>query len=91
MGNGLAIPHGTNEAKAAVQRTAITFVRYSEPVEWKNKQVTFVVGIAALGDDHLKLLGRIAEIFLDKEQVARLEAASSPAEVMQILGAVQPV
>jgi PTS system mannitol-specific IIC component len=90
MGNGLAIPHGTNEAKAAVQRTAISFVRYSEPVEWKNKQVTFVVGIAALGDDHLKLLGRIAEIFLDKEQVARLEAASSPAEVMQILGAVQP-
>ncbi|MEI5673645.1 MULTISPECIES: PTS mannitol transporter subunit IICBA [unclassified Nocardioides] len=90
MGNGLAIPHGTNEAKAAVQRTAISFVRYSEPVEWKNKQVTFVVGIAALGDDHLKLLGRIAEIFLDKEQVARLEAAATPDEVLQVLGAVQP-
>lgn len=90
MGNGLAIPHGTNEAKAAVKRTAISFVRYAEPVEWKNKQVTFVVGIAALGDDHLKLLGRIAEIFLDKEQVARLEAARSADEVMTILGAVQP-
>lgn len=90
MGNGLAIPHGTNEAKAAVQRTAISFVRYTEPVEWKNKQVRFVVGIAALGDDHLKLLGRIAEIFLDQEQVARLEAARSADEVMAILGAVQP-
>ncbi|WP_244927490.1 PTS sugar transporter subunit IIA [Nocardioides sp. W7] len=91
MGNGLAIPHGTNEAKAAIRRTAISFVRYAEPVEWKNKQVRFVVGIAALGDDHLKLLGRIAEIFLDKEQVARLESAATPAEVMEILGAVQPV
>ncbi|HTW13563.1 MAG TPA: PTS mannitol transporter subunit IICBA [Nocardioides sp.] len=90
MGNGLAIPHGTNEAKADVRRTAISFVRYAEPVEWKNKQVRFVVGIAALGDDHLKLLGRIAEIFLDKEQVARLEQAATPDEVMAILGAVQP-
>ena len=28
MGNGLAIPHGTNEAKGAIRRTAISFVRY---------------------------------------------------------------
>ena len=91
MGNGLAIPHGTNEAKSAVRRTAISFVRYSEGIEWKNKQVKFVVGIAALGDDHLKLLGRIAEVFLDDEQVARLEAATTPAEVLDVLGAVQPV
>ena len=28
MGNGLAIPHGTNEAKSAIRRTAISFVRY---------------------------------------------------------------
>ncbi|WP_182526261.1 PTS mannitol transporter subunit IICBA [Nocardioides dongkuii] len=90
MGNGLAIPHGTNEAKPSVRRTAISFVRYPEPIEWKGKQVRFVVGIAAVGDDHLKLLGRIAEVFLDKEQVARLEAAGSTAEVMDVLGAVQP-
>lgn len=90
MGNGLAIPHGTNEAKTAVRRTAISFVRYSEPVEWKSKQVRFVVGIAAVGDDHLKLLGRIAEIFLDSDQVARLDAARTPDEVRDVLGAVQP-
>jgi PTS system mannitol-specific IIC component len=90
MGNGLAIPHGTNEAKSAVLRTAISFVRYTDEIEWKNKQVKFVVGIAALGDDHLKLLGRIAEVFLDAEQVARLEAAQTPDEVLRVLGAVQP-
>ncbi|MDP2774829.1 MAG: PTS mannitol transporter subunit IICBA [Nocardioides sp.] len=91
MGNGLAIPHGTNEAKSAVRRTAISFVRYSEGIEWKNKPVKFVVGIAALGDDHLKLLGRIAEVFLDDAQVAQLESAKTPAEVLAVLGAVQPV
>ena len=31
MGNGLAIPHGTNDAKGAIHRSAISFVRYAEP------------------------------------------------------------
>ncbi len=91
MGNGLALPHGTNEAKAAVGRTALSFVRYTDPVEWKNKQVRFVVAVAAIGDDHLKLLGRIAEVFLDETQVARLEQAASPEEVLAVLGNVAPV
>ena len=91
MGNLLAIPHGTNEAKAAVSRTAISFVRYPGGIDWAGKQVKYVVGIAALGNEHLKLLGRIAEVFLDEEQVRRLDAATSPAEVMAVLGEVQPV
>ncbi len=91
MGNGLALPHGTNEAKSAIKRTAISFVRYSDGLDWKGKEVRFVVGVAALGNDHLKLLGRIAEVFLDADQVARLEAASSTNEVLEVLGQVQPV
>jgi PTS system mannitol-specific IIC component len=90
MGNQLALPHGTNDAKASIRRTAVSFVRYAQPVDWNGKEVRFVIGVAAVGDDHLKLLRRIAEIFLDKEQVARLEAASSPTEVAAILGAAQP-
>jgi PTS system mannitol-specific IIC component len=90
MGNGLAIPHGTNEAKSSVRRTAISFVRYSDGVDWGGKDVRYVVGIAALGNEHLKLLARIAEIFVDPDQVRRLETANSPLEVMEVLGAVQP-
>jgi PTS system mannitol-specific IIC component len=90
MGNGLALPHGTNEAKPAIRRTAISFVRYSEGLDWKGKEVRFVVGVAAQGNDHLKLLARIAEVFLDADQVARLEAAGNPQQVMEVLGEVQP-
>ena len=89
MGNLLAIPHGTNEAKPAIQRTAISFVRYPGGVDWNGKEVKFVVGIAAAGNDHLKLLGQIAEVFLDSEQVARLEAATTADDVLNVLGAVQ--
>ncbi len=91
MGNLLALPHGTNEAKPAIRRTAISFVRYDDTVDWKGKQVRFVVGVAATGNDHLKLLGKIAEVFLDDAQVARLEQASTSQEVLEILGNVQTV
>ena len=89
MGNLLAIPHGTNEAKPAIRKTAISFVRYPDGVDWKGKEVKFVVGIAAGGNDHLKLLGQIAEVFLDSEQVARLEAATTVDDVLAVLGGVQ--
>jgi PTS system mannitol-specific IIC component len=88
MGNGLAIPHGTNEAKSAIRRTAISFVRYSDPIDWNGKEARFVIGIAGANNEHLALLGKIAKVFVDKEQVARLEAAQSPAEVRSVLGVV---
>jgi PTS system mannitol-specific IIC component len=90
MGNLLAIPHGTNEAKSAVLRTGISFVRYDAPLDWNGKEVKFVVGIAGAGKDHLALLGKIAKVFSDSAQVARLEAATTPAEVLEVLGQVQP-
>ncbi|RLV50976.1 PTS mannitol transporter subunit IICBA [Nocardioides mangrovicus] len=89
MGNLLAIPHGTNEAKSAVHSSALSFVRFPQGVDWKGKEVKFVIGIAATGNDHLKLLGQIAEIFLSSEQVARLEAATTPDEVLEVLGGVR--
>ncbi len=87
MGNGLAIPHGTNEAKAAVRRTGLSFVRHPEPVDWDGRPTEFVIGIAAAGDDHLPLLSRVAEVFSDPEQVQRLREASSAAEVLGVLEA----
>ncbi len=89
MGNGLAIPHGTNEAKSAIRRTGLSFVRYGAPIDWNGKPTEFVVGIAGAGDDHLALLSRIAEVFTDTEQVERLRAATSVEEVRAVLSGVR--
>ncbi|HET7691293.1 MAG TPA: PTS sugar transporter subunit IIA [Nocardioidaceae bacterium] len=87
MGNGLAIPHGTNEAKPAIRRTAISFVRYAEPIDWKGQPAEFVVGIAGAGDDHLTVLSRLAGVFTDEEEIARLRSAASAEEVLAVLNA----
>ena len=86
MGNGLAIPHGTNDAKSAIKRTGISFVRYPEPIDWNGKPAEFVVGIAGAGKDHMALLTKIAGVFLNKDEVARLRQASTPEEVREVLG-----
>jgi PTS system mannitol-specific IIC component len=88
MGNGLAIPHGTNEAKSAINRSALSFVRYDDGIDWNGKQAEFVVGIAGAGDDHLALLRSLAMVFADESQVARLRAATSPDEVLAVLHGV---
>ena len=45
MGNYLAIPHGTNEAKDQIRRSALSVIRYDEPVDWGGEEARFVVGI----------------------------------------------
>ncbi|WP_395308070.1 PTS mannitol transporter subunit IICBA [Mycobacterium sp. AMU20-3851] len=87
MGNGLAIPHGTNDAKTAIRRTGISFVRYPEPIDWNGKPAAFVVGIAGAGNDHMALLTRIAHVFLDKDRVAQLRSAGTAEEIQAVLNA----
>ncbi len=86
MGNGLAIPHGTNEMKDEIVHTSVSFVRYDEPIDWGGKPVDFVVGIAGVGDEHLTLLQQLARVFIDKDDVAKLRAATNAEEVQDILG-----
>lgn len=86
MGNGLAIPHGTNEMKEGIIHTGISFVRLDEPIDWNGKPVEFVVGIAGDGDEHLALLQQLARTFVDQEAVEKLRSAETAKEVQDILG-----
>ncbi|AMG82066.1 MULTISPECIES: PTS sugar transporter subunit IIA [unclassified Microbacterium] len=88
MGNGLAIPHGTNEAKDAILASALSVVRYDGGVDWDGEQARFVIGIAGVGDEHLDILSRIAILFSEEDDVARLEAAATPDELFALLSEV---
>ena len=88
MGNFLAIPHGTNEGKDTVLDSALSFVRYDDPIDWGGNPVRFVVGIAGKDGGHMDVLSSIALIFSDEEQVDRLLVAETPEEVLSLLGDV---
>jgi len=88
MGNGLAIPHGTNDTKDEILASALSVVRYDGGVDWAGEQATFVIGIAGRGDEHLEILSQIAVLFSDEDDVARLAAAETPQELYEMLSAV---
>ncbi|MDO9398481.1 MAG: PTS sugar transporter subunit IIA [Herbiconiux sp.] len=86
MGNLLAIPHGTNEGKDTILGSALSFVRYDEALDWGGEDVRFVVGIAGKDGGHMDILTKIAIVFSDEDEVARLLEATSPDAVLEILG-----
>ncbi|HZM64959.1 MAG TPA: PTS sugar transporter subunit IIA [Nakamurella sp.] len=88
MGNYLAIPHGTNEAKDTISKSALSVVRYDNPISWDGNEVRFAVGIAGLNNGHLEILSKIAIVFADMAEVDKLIAASSAEEVYDLLHAV---
>jgi len=87
MGSELAIPHGTNETKDTILDSALSVVRYDGGVDWGGEPVRFVVGIAGKGDEHLEILSKIAILFSDEDDVARLKAAQTPEDLFAIVSA----
>jgi PTS system mannitol-specific IIA component len=85
VGEGVAIPHGTLEGKAAVRRDALAVVRFPETVDWDGNPVTVCVAIAAQGDGHVDILAELAEILMDEDRAKALREATDPDEVLEIL------
>ncbi|MDW3923373.1 PTS sugar transporter subunit IIA [Staphylococcus saprophyticus] len=84
MGNGLAIPHGTDEAKTSVLKSGLTLIQIPEGVDWEGEEVKVVVGIAGKDGEHLDLLSKIAITFSEEENVDRIINASSAEEIKQV-------
>lgn len=88
MGNFLAIPHGTNDAKDAIKSSALSFIRYASPIDWDGNPVRFVVGIAGVNNEHLDILSKIAIVFSDEDEVQKLTDAADTSAILSILGEV---
>ena len=85
MGMGIAIPHGTAEAKGTVKKTAITMIQYPEGVDFGDEKAELVFGIAGIGDEHLDLLGKIAGTLDDPEVLEKMKTTDDVDWILEIL------
>jgi PTS system mannitol-specific IIA component len=85
MGSGVSIPHGTNESRSSVRRDALCFLKFPDGVDWNGNQATIAIGIAAAGNSQVGILSKLAMILVDADQVAALNAASDPHQVIELL------
>jgi mannitol/fructose-specific phosphotransferase system IIA component len=85
LGEGFAIPHGTDESKRYIRETMLSFLQFPDGVAWDDDDVIVCVGIAAVGDEHVGVLANLARILTVPESAARLRAAERPEDVLAIL------
>ena len=74
IGSHVAIPHGTNDVKPLIKKTGVVVMTYPGGIDWNGDKVKLVVGIAAKGDEHLEILGRIVGIASTDEDTDALVA-----------------
>lgn len=85
MGMGLAIPHGTSEAKTAVKKSGIAVLQYPEGVDFGDEKAHLIIGIAGVGDTHLEILAKVSEALEDEEVLERLSKSAEASEIYETL------
>lgn len=85
LGMGLAIPHGTSDAKERVLRSGIVILQYPDSVDFDGEKAHLIVGIAGVGDEHLEILARLSASFEDEELLQRLMTATDPQVIYDAL------
>ncbi|MCR8642791.1 PTS sugar transporter subunit IIA [Paenibacillus sp. N1-5-1-14] len=86
MGNAVAIPHGTAEAKNTIQSTGISVVQVPGGVDFGDGNIAkLLFGIAAVNDEHLDIIQNLAIIISEEENVEKLVQAKSAADILAII------
>lgn len=85
MGGGLAIPHGTNTSKRLIKSTGLSIVQLPEGVDFGEGHIAnLIIGIAAVGNDHLEILTNVGVICSDDDNLERILKASTPEDLIEI-------
>jgi PTS system nitrogen regulatory IIA component len=88
LGKGVAIPHGRVKGSQHVQAS---FIRLKKPlpfdaVDGQPVDLLFCLAVPEdCGEDHLKLLAQVAEMFSDPELLQELREAKSSGRLLQLL------
>ncbi|PLR65924.1 MULTISPECIES: PTS sugar transporter subunit IIA [Bacillaceae] len=85
MGNGVAIPHGTEDAKKEVNHSGISVVQVPGGVDFgTGEDAKILFGIAGKDGEHLELLSKIAILCSEEDNVKKLLEVTSKQELIAL-------
>ncbi len=90
LGESIAVPHGTVDAKDRVLKTGIVFCQYPEGVHFGEEPddiARLVIGIAARNNEHIQVITNLTNALDDDSVIARLATTTSVQEVLDLLSA----
>jgi len=85
LGAGLAMPHGTNEAKRLIRSTGMSVLVVPDGVDFGGDEPAhLIIGLAALGDEHMEVLSNVAVMVSEESDMKRILQAESEEELLRI-------
>jgi mannitol PTS system EIIA component len=89
MGNFVAIPHGTEDARSLVKHAGISVVQIPDGVDFGDGNIAkILIGIAGKNDEHLEILSKIAIVLSEEENIQKLIEAESEEDIIRLLNEV---
>lgn len=88
LGESIAVPHGTIEAKDRVLKTGIVFCQYPAGIRWgddEDDSARLVIGIAARNNEHINVITKLTTALDEDGVIDRLATTNSVEEVLQII------
>ncbi|SCB83908.1 PTS mannitol transporter subunit IICBA [Kosakonia oryziphila] len=88
LGESIAVPHGTVEAKDRVLKTGVVFCQYPQGVRFGEEEddiARLVIGIAARNNEHIQVITSLTNALDDETVIERLAQTSSVEEVLSLL------
>ncbi|NIF24425.1 PTS mannitol transporter subunit IICBA [Candidatus Pantoea multigeneris] len=88
LGESIAVPHGTVEAKDRVLKTGIVFLQYPEGVRFGEEEddiARLVIGIAARNNEHIQVITSLTNALDDEGVIEKLATTHNVQEVLDLL------
>lgn len=86
MGEGFALPHGTDASRKHVRQAAVAFVQFAGPVAWEDdEEAHAALAVAATSDEHIGILATLANVLVDADKAERLRTTDDVDEVLTLL------
>ncbi|EGQ7959556.1 PTS mannitol transporter subunit IICBA [Vibrio parahaemolyticus] len=92
LGESIAVPHGTVEAKDRVKKTGIVICQYPSGIQFTEDDddvAKLVIGIAAKNDEHIQVITTITSALDEPEAIEKLTSTNDVEEILNILGGQQ--
>ncbi|TAA45980.1 PTS mannitol transporter subunit IICBA [Corallincola spongiicola] len=87
MANGVAIPHGTSDAKHRVKQTGLVVCQFPNGITYgsEGEKAYLLIGIAAKGDEHMNVLASLADIIGHERLMPVLATTDSSTLIYKVL------
>lgn len=86
LGQGIAIPHGTPDARICIKQTGVRLVHFADGVVWNDDgdKVYLAAVIAAKSDEHLQVLKQLTKV-LSHDVSDKVKNAKTADDVLAII------